>query len=66
MDLKYMVYMLQVQGTLAVKEEVVKDFLIVTCVEVSYLHERTPRQRTPSRRAPRPSSSASSATCSTY
>ena len=27
MDLKYMVYMLQFQGTLAVKEEVVKNFL---------------------------------------
>lgn len=40
MDLKYRVYMMQFQGTLAVKEEVCKDLLIMICVEVSIFHEK--------------------------
>ena len=42
MDLMYMVYMLQFQESLAVKEEVVKDLRIVACVEVM-LSRRTSR-----------------------
>ena len=40
MDLQYMMYMLQFQGTPAVKEEVCKDFLILNFVEVMTFHEK--------------------------